>query len=227
MAKSQAGTGRSWKALGHWANTERIRQHEDKVLFILTLTIAGIVGLVVVAFILLTENLGSRMYPAGGAAWRRVVVPALGALITGYLLKRYFPQARGSGIPQTKTALFIEGGMIRLRTALGKFGCSSVSLASGIALGREGPSVQVGAGIASILGRQVGLSAGRIKALVPIGSSAALPAAFNTPIAAVLFTLEEVMGDLHARVLGAVVLSSATSWMVLRLLLASAPFHII
>ena len=84
--------------------------------------------------------------------------------------------------------------MIRLRTVLGKFGCSSVSLASGIALGREGPSVQVGAGIASTLGPQLGLSPETIKAMVPIGSAAALAAAFNTPIAAVLFTLEEVMG---------------------------------
>ena len=148
-------------------------------------------------------------------------------MITGFLLQRYFPNARGSGIPQTKTALFLHGGVIRLRTVLGKFGCSSVSLASGIALGREGPSVQVGAGIASTLGRRSGSARAGIKALVPIGSAAALAAAFNTPIAAVLFTLEEVMGDLHAPVLGSIVLSSATSWMVLQLLLGDEPlFHV-
>ena len=78
--------------------------------------------------------------------------------MTGYLLSRYFPNARGSGIPQTKAALFLREGFITLRTVLGKFFCSSVSLASGIALGREGPSVQVGAGIASVLGRRLGLS---------------------------------------------------------------------
>ena len=154
----------SWDTLKYWADTKNLRQHEDKVLLMLTLLIGATVGLVVVAFIVLTENLGSRMYPEGGAAWRRIVVPVLGALITGYLLKRYFPNARGSGIPQTKTALFLHEGVIRLRTVLGKFGCSSVSLASGIALGREGPSVQVGAGIASILGRQLGLSPETIKA---------------------------------------------------------------
>jgi chloride channel protein, CIC family len=216
-----------WDTLKYWANTQNLRQHEDKILLMLTLLIGATVGLVIVAFIVLTENIGARMYPAGGHAWRRIVVPVLGALVTGYLLKRYFPNARGSGIPQTKTALFLQEGVIRLRTVLGKFGCSSVSLASGIALGREGPSVQVGAGIASLLGRQLGLSPETIKALVPIGSAAALAAAFNTPIAAVLFTLEEVMGDLHARVLGAIVLSSATSWMVLHLLLGDEPlFHV-
>jgi CIC family chloride channel protein len=206
---------------------ETLRQHEDKILLVLTLIIGAVVGLVVVAFILVTENLGARMYPPGGAPWRRLVIPLVGALITGFLLKRYFPNARGSGIPQTKTALFINNGVIHFRTALGKFGCSSVSLATGIALGREGPSVQVGAGIASSLGRRLGLSDANVKALVPIGAAAALAAAFNTPIAAVLFTLEEVMGDLHARVLGSIVLSSATSWIVLHLLLGDEPlFHV-
>ncbi len=225
--ENQGGSARQRATVTTWVDPASIRKHEDKILFILTLIIGAAVGLVVVAFIVLTENLGARMYPAAGAAWRRLAVPVLGALFTGYLLQRYFPNARGSGIPQTKTALFLRDGVIRLRTVVGKFFCSSVSLASGISLGREGPSVQVGAGIASVLGRQLGLTPGIIKSLVPIGASAALAAAFNTPIAAVLFTLEEVMGDLHARVLGAVVLSSATSWLVLHLLLGDEPlFHV-
>jgi CIC family chloride channel protein len=167
------------------------------------------------------------MYPAGGAAWRRVLIPAGGALLTGYLLSRFFPNARGSGIPQTKAALFLRDGFISLRTVLGKFGCCSASLASGIALGREGPSVHMGAGIASVLGRRLGLGANRVRELIPVGSAAALAAAFNTPVAAVLFTLEEVMGDLHAPVLGSIVLSSATSWVTLHLLLGDEPlFHV-
>jgi chloride channel protein, CIC family len=201
--------------------------HEDKILLVLTLVIGAVVGLVVVAFILLTENLGARLYPAGGAAWRRLLIPVAGALGTGFLLFRYFPNARGSGIPQTKTALFIRDGFISFRTVAGKFSLCSVSLASGIALGREGPSVQVGAGIASVLGRKLGLSASSVRALVPAGAAAALAAAFNTPISAVLFTLEEVMGDMHAPVLGSIVLSSATSWIVLHLVLGDEPlFHV-
>jgi CIC family chloride channel protein len=208
-AKTSPSSG-IFGTLRNWTDPLRGMQSEESVLFIL-----------------LTENLGSRMYPAGIAPWRRLAIPTLGALITGFLLQRFFPNARGSGIPQTKTALFLHGGIIRFRTVFGKFFCSSASLASGIALGREGPSVQVGAGVASLLGRRMGLSPATVKSLVPIGSAAALAAAFNTPIAAVLFTLEEVMGDLHARVLGAIVLSSATSWMVLHLLLGDEPlFHV-
>ena len=87
--------------------------------------------------------------------------------------------------------------------------------------------MQIGAGIASVIGRRFGLSAQQCKALVPVGCSAALAAAFNTPIAAVLFSLEEILGDMHAPVLGSVVLSSATSWMVLHLILGDQPlFHV-
>lgn len=193
----------------------------------LSLVIGALVGLVVVAFILLTGRLAAHMYPAGGSGWRRILVPVLGSLSTGYLLWRYFPSARGSGIPQTKFALFIDDGRIQFRTVFGKFFCCSASLASGIALGREGPSVQVGAGLASVVGRNLGLDAKQVKALVPAGCAAALAAAFNTPIAAVLFSLEEIMGDLHAAVLGSVVLSAATSWMVLHLVLGDDPlFHV-
>jgi len=81
----------------------------------------------------------------------------------------------------------------------------------------------VGAGIASVLGRQLGLRPERVKELLPVGAAAAVAAAFNTPLAAVLFSLEEIVGDLHAPVLGSVVLASATAWMVLRLLLGNNP----
>jgi CIC family chloride channel protein len=83
--------------------------------------------------------------------------------------------------------------------------------------------VQVGAGIASMLGRYLGLKTEKVKALIPVGAAAALAAAFNTPLAAVVFALEEVVGDLHAPVLGSVVLASATSWGMLRFLLGNDP----
>jgi len=198
-------------------------QREDQLLWVLALVIGALTGAVVVAFILLTERLGMRLYPAGSNTWRLVLIPVLGSLGMGYLLFRYFPDARGSGVPQTKAALFAREGVITAGTMFGKFFCTSATLASGIPLGREGPSVQVGGGIASVLGRHLGLSPERVKALIPVGAAAAIAAAFNTPLAAVLFSLEEVMGDLNAPVLGSVVLASATSWVVLRLLLGDHP----
>ena len=217
------------KPSGSWWRTPRLRlvaklqQREDQVFLVLALVIGALTGLAVVAFILLTEREGMRLYPAGSDRWRRVLFPVVGSLGIGYLLFRYFPYARGSGVPQTKAARFAREGRITLRTVLGKFFCTSATLASGIPLGREGPSVQVGAGIASVLGRFLGLRPEKVKALLPVGAAAAIAAAFNTPLAAVLFALEEIVGDLHAPMIGSVVLASATSWMVLRLLLGNNP----
>jgi chloride channel protein, CIC family len=208
-------SARRWNAL--------LKEREEQVFLVLTLLIGALVGLMAVAFILLTERVGSRLYPVGGAAWHRVLIPVLGSLVMGYLLYRYFPDARGSGIPQTKAALYAREGRITAGTMFGKFFCTSATLASGIPLGREGPTVQVGAGIASVLGRHLGLRPEKVKALIPVAAAAAIAAAFNTPLAAVLFALEEIVGDLHAPVLGSVVLASATSWGVLRLLLGNDP----
>jgi chloride channel protein, CIC family len=219
--KTQTNTRWRWTPSQQWAAL--VRQREEQVFLLVTLLIGALVGVTVVAFIVLTERFGARIDATGGPAWRRLVIPIVGSLSMGFLLSKYFPDARGSGIPQTKAALFARGGRISLRTVLGKFFCTSATLASGIPLGREGPSVQVGAGIASLLGRTLGLSPEKVKALIPVGAAAAVAAAFNTPLAAVLFALEEVVGDLHAPVLGSVVLASATSWAMLRLLLGNDP----
>jgi len=214
---------KNWRRYSSQQWASFVRDREEQVFLVLTLLIGALVGLVVVAFILVSSRFGARLYPAGGAAWRRLLVPVAGSLGMGYLLYRFFPDARGSGIPQTKAALYARGGRISLRTVVGKFFCTSATLASGIPLGREGPAVQVGAGIASVLGRRLGLRPEKVKALIPVGAAAAVAAAFNTPLAAVLFSLEEVVGDMHAPVLGSVVLASATSWAMLRLLLGNNP----
>jgi chloride channel protein, CIC family len=211
-----------WKTPLRWWALQ-FAQRQERVLLVLSILIGALTGLAVVAFILLTERLGMRLYPVGSAAWRRVLIPVAGSLGMGYLLFRYFPDARGSGVPQTKAALYARDGVITLRTVVGKFFCTATTLASGIPLGREGPSVQVGGGIASVLGRRLGLRPENVKALIPVGAAAAIAAAFNTPLAAVVFALEEIVGDLNAPVLGGVVLASATSWLVLKLCLGNNP----
>ena len=189
----------------------------------LALLIGALVGSTIVAFLACTDWMHTLLFSKAMPVWMRPLTPAVAALIAGYLLLRVFPDARGSGIPQTKAALIAGGGYISLKTVLGKFFCCSLSLGGGIALGREGPSVQIGAGVASFLARRAGLEKREVQALVPIGAAAALAAAFNTPMAAVLFTLEELLGDLNARLLGSVVIGAATSWMALHLFLGDAP----
>ena len=97
---------------GSWWKTQllhrlgQLQQREDQVVLVLALVIGALTGLAVVAFILLTERTGMRLYPVGGAPWRRLLFPVVGSLGIGYLLYRYFPNARGSGVPQTKAALY-------------------------------------------------------------------------------------------------------------------------
>ena len=211
-----------WRSPIRWLGA-RFAEREQQLLLVLSIMIGALTGLVVVALILLTERLGLRLYPVGSPAWHRVVIPIIGSLSMGYILSRYFPNARGSGVTQTKVALFVRDGVITLRTVFGKFFCTAVTLGSGIPLGPEGPSVQVGAGIASVLGRRLGLRTESVKSLIPVGAAAAIAAAFNTPLAAVVYALEEIVGDLNAPVLGSIVLASATAWLMLRLILGNNP----
>ncbi|HTX13943.1 MAG TPA: chloride channel protein, partial [Candidatus Baltobacteraceae bacterium] len=147
--------------LAYWK--AQLAHQEDRVFLILTIVIGALAGLAVVAFILLTERLGARIYPPGVSVWRRLIGPMAGALTMGYVLARFFPDSRANGIVQTKSALYSPDARITLHSIVGKFFCTSVTLASGIPLGPEGPSVAVGAGIASILGRVLGLKPEKVR----------------------------------------------------------------
>src|SRR6266566_1896202 len=103
MSESGRGTSGNWWKTPPLDLLEKVRQREDQVFLVLTLVIGALTGLAVVAFILLTERLGMRLYPPGSAPWRRLLFPVVGSLGIGYLLYRYFPNARGSGVPQGVT----------------------------------------------------------------------------------------------------------------------------
>src|SRR5262245_32697602 len=145
------------------------------------------------------------------------------SVLTGILLAKFYPEARGSGVPQTKAAFHLDEGRIRPIVPFGKFLTGVLCIGSGHSMGREGPSVQIGAGLASAIGRWIGLSPARVKELVPIGAAGALSAAFNTPVAAVIFSLEEIIGDLNATLLGSTVVASVASVIVERSILGNEP----
>src|SRR4029077_950915 len=110
---------------------------------------------------------------------------------------------------------------------IGKFITGVLCIGSGHSMGREGPSVQIGAGLASTIGRWMELPPGRIADLVPVGAAGALAAAFNTPVAAVLFALEEIIGDMNAPLIGSTVVASVAAVIVERSILGNEPlFHV-
>src|ERR1700692_2192195 len=110
MTEGSQTTSTSWWRTPLLHRVARLQAREDQVFLILSLVIGALTGLAVVAFILLTERMGMRLYPVGGAPWRRLLFPVVGSLGIGYLLYRYFPNARGSGVPQTKAALYAREG---------------------------------------------------------------------------------------------------------------------
>jgi CIC family chloride channel protein len=209
------------------ARTQQLRLRENQVFVLLTIVIGVLAGLSAVLFALAIDLGGRYLFGLEPSAERRLLVPVLMSLFTGVLLSKAFPDVRGSGVPQTKVAYHLADGVIPARVPLGKFVTGALTVAAGHSMGREGPSVQIGAGLASVIGRWLALSPARIRDLVPVGAAGALSAAFNTPVAAVLFALEEIIGDLNAPLLGSAVVASVASVIVARSILGNEPlFHV-
>ena len=198
---------------------------EDRFFLVLSVFIGIFSGLAVVCFRFVIDWCRISLLGSGGVVspLRLVLAPTLAGLAVAALVIHVFPTVRGSGVNQTKAALYIYNGYIPLRTALGKFITAALAIGSGQSLGPEDPSLQIGAGLASALGRRVALSRDRMRLIAPVGAAAGLAAAFNAPISAVLFVIEEVIGRWTAGILGSVVLSAVSSVVVMRWFLGSEP----
>jgi chloride channel protein, CIC family len=196
---------------------------EDRFFLILSVFIGIFSGLAVVCFRLAIDwtHLALLGPLPQAHSWRLFVVPSVVGLVVAALVLHVFPAIRGSGVNQTKAALYIFNGYIPFKTAIGKFICAALAIGSGQSLGPEDPSLQIGAGLASALGRQLKLSREKLRLMAPVGAAAGLAAAFNAPISAVLFVIEEVIGRWSAGILGSVVLSAVASVVVVRWFLGS------
>jgi chloride channel protein, CIC family len=200
-------------------NNSRIApEREERIFLLLSIFIGVISGLLVVSFRMAIEWLSVLLLGSAPNAHqpRLIFVPALAGLVIAVLARFVFPNVRGSGINQTKAALYIHNGYISFRTVIGKFLLSALAIGSGHSLGPEDPSLQIGAGVASLISRRFGLSKAKLRIFAPIGAAAGLAAAFNAPISAILFVIEEVIGQWSAAVLGSIVLSAVSSVVVAR-----------
>src|ERR1700723_1413345 len=203
-----------WETWTHEVFTMR----EDRFFLLLAVLIGIFSGLAVVCFRLAIEwtqieLLGSSLVPSFP---RVVLAPTIAGLVVAVLALRVFPAVRGSGVNQTKSAVYISNGYVPFVTVIGKFITCALAIGSGQSLGPEDPSLQMGAGIASLIGRRLRLSQEKVRLIAPVGAAAGLAAAFNAPISAVLFVLEEVIGTWSAGVLGAIVLAAISSVVTMR-----------
>jgi CIC family chloride channel protein len=196
---------------------------EERFFLVLSVFIGIFSGLAVVCFRFAISWCGIYLLGSGLTAspTRLLLAPSLAGLIIAVLVIHVFPLVRGSGVNQTKAALYVYNGYIPIRTAIGKFITAGLAIGSGHSLGPEDPSLQIGASLASALGRAMRLSRDRMRLIAPVGAAAGLAAAFNAPISAVLFVIEEVIGRWTAGILGSVVLSAVSSVVVMRWFLGS------
>jgi CIC family chloride channel protein len=214
-----------WSSLRTMLSPERFSLREEQFFLLLAVLIGVASGLSVVCFricidFLRLKLLGSGLQPS---LPRVFLAPMLTGLVIAFLVIKFFPRARGSGVNQTKAALYIYDGYIPMPTVIGKFITSALAIGSGQSLGPEDPSLQIGAGLASALGRRLKLSREKLRLIAPVGAAAGLTAAFNAPITAVLFVIEEVIGRWTAGILGAVVLSAISSAVVERWFIGDEP----
>jgi chloride channel protein, CIC family len=183
---------------------------------------AVLVACVAVAFAQAANWAGGLfLYAIAGRTWLAFVIAPVGLTLAFLLTRHVFPGAQGSGIPQTIAALHMHdqamiGRVLSLRIAVGKVLLTLLGLASGASIGREGPTVQVGASIMHALGTLLRLPRPELqRALVLAGGAAGIAAAFNTPLAGIVFAIEELSHSFEARTSGtvftAVIIAGATT----------------
>ncbi len=186
---------------------------------------ACVIGLVSgLAAVLLKQGIGvvgawrvqmSHQWPA----W--ILLPLIGLVgggMSGWLIARFAPESAGSGIPQVKAVLANVTIALNLRVAIVKMVSVILALGSGLNLGRQGPTVQIGAALAAQLSRWIPTSPEYRKQLIAAGAAAGLAAGFNAPIAGVLFVVEEFLQDFSGATLGTAILASFIGAVVSRLL---------
>ena len=175
------------------------------------------IGLISVGFAKaadLAQELFSKTTQTGGGSLLPLVITPIGFVLSAWIAATWFPNSQGSGIPQAIAARHLtldedRSRLLSLRVAFGKILLTVLGLLSGASIGREGPTVQVGASIMLAVARFGGKAQAR--GLILAGSAAGIAAAFNTPLAGIVFAIEEMSRTYESRanslVLMAVILS--------------------
>lgn len=200
-----------------------LRSFDQKTQILIRVALIGVVVGTFTAGLRITtellEDIIYNLHSSSDQSLKWIFLPlfcVVGGLIAGLITQKIAPDARGSGIPQVKYVLNSSGSTIRLRTAVVKFVGGVLAIGSGLSLGREGPSIQIGAALGSKINATLG---GRHrKRAIASGAGAGLAAAFNTPIAGVLFVIEELDKNFSSAALGPAIVASVTAVFTFRII---------
>lgn len=159
--------------------------------------------------------------------WLIILIPAVSACVVGMIIHFFSKEAKGHGVPEVMEAISLKNGVIRPRVVLSKAVASALTIASGGSVGREGPIIQIGSAIGSTLGQVFKLSRRRMQTLVGCGAAAGIAAAFNTPIAGAMFSVEIILGDFTISQFSPIVVSSVMATVVSRIFYGNHPAFIV
>ena len=146
-----------------------------------------------------------------------LLAPVIGGIIIGPIIYFFAPEAKGHGVPEVMQAILLKGGAIRARVAFIKAVASAISIGSGGSVGREGPIIQIGSSLGSMVGQFLRVPAKRLKTLVGCGAAAGIAAAFNAPIAGALFAVEIILMDFAVAQFSPIVISSVMATVISRM----------
>lgn len=215
----------------------RLTQSGQMALSVLAFLIGGGVGGAVIIFretIVLVQNLafGTQserlfMYMGNLPWWQVVLVPALGGVIIGLLVKFLMPEKRPEGVADVIEAGALRGGRMSGLTGLKAALVNAVSIGFGASVGREGPAVHFGAALGGWLATSLHLTRSVSRTLLGCGAAAAVAASFNAPIAGALFASEVVIGHYALSAFAPIVIASVTGTALSRYYFGDFPAFII
>lgn len=152
-----------------------------------------------------------------------ILIPAAGGLVVGSLVYFLAREAKGHGVPEVMAAIAFKGGIIRPRVVVVKALASAICIGSGGSVGREGPIVQIGSAIGSVIGQIFRVNTQRLKTFVACGTAGGIAATFNAPIGGVLFALEVILGQFSGNHLISVIVSAVMAASISRVFLGDVP----
>ncbi len=179
---------------------------------------ALITGATYLAFGIIGARLGGWIGPVAV-----VVQLALGGAIAAWIASRFAPEAKGHGVPEVMEAVALRGGQMRPRVIAVKALASATSIGFGGSCGREGPIVQIGSAIGSMIGMVSKAPPPIVRTLVACGAAAGISATFNAPIGGVFFAAEVILGEFAPRSFAAIVVASVISAVIGRAFLGNHP----
>ncbi|MFQ6046851.1 MAG: chloride channel protein [Gemmatimonadales bacterium] len=211
---------------------DAFRQTEQIYMVLVAVVIGLLGGLSAVGFRLLIQGVNrvawrqgpySLEYIAALPFWWKVLAPAAGGLLVGWITHRFAREARGHGVPEVMEAVALRGGRIRPRVVIAKLLASGICIGSGGSVGREGPIVQIGSALGSTLGQWLKIDQRRLRTLVGCGAAAGIAGTFNAPVAGALFAVEIILGDFGVSQFSPIVISSVAATVVSHRFLGDFP----